>query len=176
MPLFYTLNWHPLYLIAINKHATGCDSNNPRVEILMHLSANADTHKNLHPPTHSRYTGAVYPNGGRDVGPCRPMSVFEEAKYFHCQGICSCQQSDVCTRLRYAVPMRPVASAAGRWGWGGGCGIGCSQISGTWWVSTHPEGQIEWGQDVTDVWWFHNGAIHVTFFNVVKQINYDTLT
>lgn len=52
--------------------------------------------------------------------------------------------------------MRPVASAAtGKWGWGrcsgwgGGCGIGCSQISGTWWVSTPPEGQIGWGQDVT---------------------------
>lgn len=53
------------------------------------------------------------PNGGRDVGPCSPMSVLEEGKYFHCQGICSCQQSDVCTRLRYAVPMRSVASAAG---------------------------------------------------------------
>lgn len=45
-----------------------------------------------HPHTH--YTGAVYPTEDRDVGPCRPMSVLGEGKYFHCEGIFWCQQSD----------------------------------------------------------------------------------
>lgn len=77
---------------------------NAQADYFMHLSANVDNHKPwkspthtlTHTKTHSRtpHTGAVYPSCDGDVGPCRPMSVLGEGKYFHCEGIFSCQQSD----------------------------------------------------------------------------------
>ncbi len=110
------------------------------------------TPTNLHSCPHTHCTEAVYPSGGRDVGPCRPMSVLGEAKYFHCEGICSCQQSDRALgsdrQFSWGLWPREQQRRERRGRTGGG--IGCSQIWGTWWVSTPPRRQIAGGQDVTD--------------------------
>lgn len=128
-------------------------------------------------PTHSHthtthHTGAVYPSGDGDVGPCRPMSALAEGKYFHCWGIFSRQQSDRALAGDRRFPGGPwpperrgergAEWCSVQWGGGGGGGLPCSQISGTRRMSTpRGAGPIAWGRDVTDerqpLWyrWFY---------------------
>lgn len=101
LPPFHTLNWlqapltkHTHILYTHTHTAAAVISRMPKLIILCTCQQMQRPQESTATPTHTLYTGAVYPNGVRDVGPCRPMSVLGEAKYFHCEGICSCQQSD----------------------------------------------------------------------------------
>lgn len=76
-----------------------------------------------HPPTH---TGAVYPGGGSDGGPCRPMSVLRERKYFVIARVSFCVNNLI---RRWAEIGRSQEACSGRGG--GGSGIGRSSVSGT---------------------------------------------
>lgn len=112
-----------------------------------------------HTKTHSRtpHTGAVYPSGDGDVGPCRPMSVLGEGKYFHCEGIFSCQQSDRALARDRRFPwglLWPPERRGGRsrilWGRRVQWGLLFPDIKNMVDVNTSRAGQIAWGQDVTD--------------------------
>lgn len=123
----------------------------------MHLSANADTRKHLRPSTHTHTPQELFIPRGVEmevhVGQCQCSG---EGKYFHSEGIFSCQQSDraLCGDRRFPWGPWP-QQRQGRRG-------GVARTRRGLWLLVVPRyqehgecqhlqgGQIDWGQGVTD--------------------------
>lgn len=124
----------------------------------------------LPPPPH-----AGYPREGRQVGPCRPMSVGKVAKYFHCRRICLWIQSvrALSIQVHCSHETSGCSSDSGGWVGAGEAGVEersrvigcCADIRNTVNVNNSTGPQIEWGQDVTDGWrppWYKSFSRGVT--------------
>lgn len=129
---------------------------------------------------------AGYPREGRQVGPCRPMSVGKVAKYFHCRRICLWIQSvrALSIQVHCSHETSGCSSDSGVWVGAGEAGVEersrvigcCADIRNTVNVNNSTGPQIEWGQDVTDGWrppWYKSFSRGVTLLCLHRGTPYN---